>query len=602
LPENLSNNASARVRGCTRKRRYATEALAKRAALLYAMRDNDPSIHGYACQYCEWWHIGHSKVKRSLEDFVNDEDLTFDPFRARKTKDKSIREVPVNQVSEGVADAPMKVPQEDYVRMERAISIYGETRQLLAGIKRSEFENDRTLTLAVSRLVDLLATNLSKVTARGRVAGVNWHGVVGIKSHLTKVRSEPNYDVLWRLLTELLPRIMDSVEAAYARSEPFTKPAQPSDSGVLYGNVRGKSEFTGGFRSVFKTALGKVIRAGHPLVETALCRMCNLDDLAQEAARVKTELLFQALPEKFRKDLHGRLRSPDDVSHIAAVYELYFHELFLRRGWKVDPHTLVAGSRPDYFVSKAESAFYLEVLSAWETIDLQTTKGVLGALFTVIDEELPDMLVRVELLEIPKTTAKDALAEALRSAMASAVETQSGLDLHLAAGGVNAILHMRPRYGISSNCSVYEWFISDRVTDEEDLLIDRILRKNIKAMAQSDYPLVLAGCTRDNVKLDRLRLLQRLFGDVTVTSTRDGLERVDLHHQGRALAPHVNTRISAIIFCIRRWDRNQLGFDIDVVHNPWAQRPLPEAALAGFRQLVPEDVSGAQVRMRYVLR
>jgi hypothetical protein len=54
---------------------------------------------------------------------------------------------------------PIKVPQDDYSRMERAIGIYADIEQVRAGISLADIETNRMVTLALIRLVDLLASN-----------------------------------------------------------------------------------------------------------------------------------------------------------------------------------------------------------------------------------------------------------------------------------------------------------------------------------------------------------------------------------------------------------------------------------------------------------
>lgn len=48
-------------RACIRKRRYETQAEAKRAAERASRRKDAPKIFVYRCDYCGGWHLTHRK-------------------------------------------------------------------------------------------------------------------------------------------------------------------------------------------------------------------------------------------------------------------------------------------------------------------------------------------------------------------------------------------------------------------------------------------------------------------------------------------------------------------------------------------------------------
>ena len=48
---------------CTRKRRYASEAEAKKAAERSSRRKDAPKIFVYRCEYCGGWHLTHHRPR-----------------------------------------------------------------------------------------------------------------------------------------------------------------------------------------------------------------------------------------------------------------------------------------------------------------------------------------------------------------------------------------------------------------------------------------------------------------------------------------------------------------------------------------------------------
>jgi uncharacterized protein with HEPN domain len=496
----------------------------------------------------------------------------------------------LNQPMSLTGDRRKFLPLDDYSRLKRALDIYTEVQTLLAGHTIESFEQDRILVLAVMRLVDTIATNVARLTYRNRVPGIDWDCVRGIKAHLCKVKTVPDIRKLWQLLTQRLPEIMESVRAAVETSVPMPMEESQLPS-TIYARTGCKNEQIP-YKTVFKASTSRAFRSPHPVLTSAMPKLCSLDDPAQEAARVKLETWFQRLSDTDRKVIQARLRTADDVIHVAAYYELLFHELFAVRGYDIAAHSVIAGHRPDYLMSKGDTKFFLEVLSVWEPLDVQVQRAAMATVFECIDDVARDFLVRVEFLELPGTVDRESLRNILCDAFRECDPHARGEhELKIDGAGVSAILKVRARHGIFSNTSVYEWTINRPPVDDAELAVARALNKNIKHLADSQIPIVLAVCGRDNVRWERTNLLHRLFGDVSIRTRREGNQQVQLHHNGRGLTPEKNTRISAIAFCTRRWDRSQLVFDLEVVHNPWAQRPLSTEVFADWPQLVPTCLS-----------
>lgn len=59
-----ANESEDEYRACARKRRYATQVEAKKAAQLGSKRKDAPKLYVYECPYCGGWHLTHRKPQK----------------------------------------------------------------------------------------------------------------------------------------------------------------------------------------------------------------------------------------------------------------------------------------------------------------------------------------------------------------------------------------------------------------------------------------------------------------------------------------------------------------------------------------------------------
>lgn len=495
----------------------------------------------------------------------------------------------IGDVMQNVAPPePLVLTSEDYLRLQRAVAIYAELRATVQGKSKSDLEKDRLLTLAVLRLIDTLGTNLAKIGARSKLHVLDWNAIVGIKAQLPKVKTVPNFDHLWHLLSNHLPEVIARVEHALSQAKPVDPALAEKENPLL--TVRKNGADGGAFRLLFKPATSKITRGAGAAITPILTKLCNLEDPSLELARVQMEVWFQRLNEVDRKTLYGRLLTTDTVAHTAAFYELLFHEIFANRGWLVEHQPVVGESRPDFLISTDEFKFYLEVLSVWDATDVLPAHHAIVSVLELLNEVALEHLISLRFNATPSALDRNALCQYLKRWLADlplgSIEQH---HLHIHEHGLDAIITARARNHIVSNCSVYEWFLPPMPHCESELAVDRALTKNTKYMNGVGVPFVLAVCGRDNLTWDIFSILQGLFGDLSVSVCRDSNRVVTLHHNGRGLSAERNTRISAIAFCNRRWIRNQLVTDMVVIHNPWAQYPLSADAFSNYSQLKVKD-------------
>jgi hypothetical protein len=141
--------------------------------------------------------------------------------------------------------------------------------------------------------------------------------------------------------------------------------------------------------------------------------------------RAHLEEWFRRYPVENVPDLRGRFRSPDDVQHRGAFFELFLHELLLRLGCVVEIHPEVPGTskRPEFRVASPEGTeFYLEAKVATdESNEKASARARVNLVYDAINDlDSPDYWVNVEprgapASQVPTKKLKAFLTEQLRS-------------------------------------------------------------------------------------------------------------------------------------------------------------------------------------------
>ncbi len=93
-----------------------------------------------------------------------------------------------------------------------------KANRLVMGKNRSQVEEDEVLLLAVTRLLEILGEAAGRVppAVQARHAAIPWKSVIGLRNVLIHGYDTIDLDILWRILSEDLPRILPALEAALA--------------------------------------------------------------------------------------------------------------------------------------------------------------------------------------------------------------------------------------------------------------------------------------------------------------------------------------------------------------------------------------------------
>lgn len=102
------------------------------------------------------------------------------------------------------------------VRLQHMLDAAREAGTLVAGRPRADYDGDRTLRLALVRLLEVVGEAAGRIPMdfRDSHPEIPWFGVVGLRNRLIHGYDEVDYDIVWRILTEDIPSLITRLEEA----------------------------------------------------------------------------------------------------------------------------------------------------------------------------------------------------------------------------------------------------------------------------------------------------------------------------------------------------------------------------------------------------
>ena len=93
---------------------------------------------------------------------------------------------------------------------------------LTHGKQRRNLDTDRLLNLALVRLLEIIgeAANRTPVQEQRRHPAIPWAQIVGLRNRLIHGYDAVDFDILWEVVTQDLPSLVDSLEAIISSEEP----------------------------------------------------------------------------------------------------------------------------------------------------------------------------------------------------------------------------------------------------------------------------------------------------------------------------------------------------------------------------------------------
>jgi uncharacterized protein with HEPN domain len=90
-----------------------------------------------------------------------------------------------------------------------------ELRDLMAAKTRASLDQERLLSLAVVRLLEIIGEAATRISAEGqtRFAGIEWRGIVGLRNRLVHGYDEVDLDRVWQIIVDDIPPLIAALEA-----------------------------------------------------------------------------------------------------------------------------------------------------------------------------------------------------------------------------------------------------------------------------------------------------------------------------------------------------------------------------------------------------
>ncbi|MCX6564009.1 MAG: hypothetical protein NTU60_10460 [Candidatus Aminicenantes bacterium] len=318
-------------------------------------------------------------------------------------------------------------------------------------------------------------------------------------------------------------------------------------------------------------------------------------------ARIR-ELLenwYSNYPQESRHELRARFRSPDNIQHKGAFFELYLHALVSRLGYRIETHPTIPtiSTKPEFLVYREEiPSFYLEAtLAAGPSEETAADKRKNEVYETIDRVDSPNFFIGVNVEKsaikappgrkwrgaierwLPKLNP-DEIGAKMKSAglenLPTLIVEKEGWKVAFQAipkspqlrgkPGVRPIgMHFIPFH----QCNEDEWIrnaIEEKATKYGNLNMPYLIAINVLSVFSNEPHMIMDA----------------LFGDEQVTAyfapggkTHDELTRASNGVLRGREGPR-NTRVSGIVVLSDLSWGNIAKTNPVLWHNPWASRPL----------------------------
>ena len=103
--------------------------------------------------------------------------------------------------------------RDDHTGIGDMLSHAREAVDLLGKTNRKQLEDNRTLQLALTRLIEIVgeAANRVSKTTQGRHPEIPWHKIVGMRNRLIHGYDVTDIDILWDTITSELPLLIEKL-------------------------------------------------------------------------------------------------------------------------------------------------------------------------------------------------------------------------------------------------------------------------------------------------------------------------------------------------------------------------------------------------------
>jgi hypothetical protein len=259
-----------------------------------------------------------------------------------------------------------------------------------------------------------------------------------------------------------------------------------------------------------------------------------------EAMRAHLEEWFSSFPPEGKLDIQQRFRSPIKGQHDAAYFELHLHRLFTQMGFQLDIHPDLEDEQthPDYLVSRDGSPrFYLEATIARDSEEEASQAKRANQVLEALEQlKSPDFSISIRVQGAPATPPPGAkLRKQLERWLATlkyeeVVKIWQSEDIDALPKfpwkheGWSLTIEPIPK-SLERRGSADVRAIGMTLPEVRTLSLHEDVRKAVELKnryGDLDRPFLLAINVTDEFRVDKIDVMNALFGEETVVFDRSG--------------------------------------------------------------------------------
>ena len=105
---------------------------------------------------------------------------------------------------------------DDVSRLRHMLDHAREAADMVRGKTRADLDKDRQLNLSLTRLLEIIGEAAGRVSpdTQAHHPAIPWSEIIGLRNRLIHGYDSVDFDVLWQIVTQDLPELIQSLEAA----------------------------------------------------------------------------------------------------------------------------------------------------------------------------------------------------------------------------------------------------------------------------------------------------------------------------------------------------------------------------------------------------
>jgi len=105
--------------------------------------------------------------------------------------------------------------RDDSVPLRHMRDHVNEALDLCSERRRNDLDDDRVLALALTKLIEIIGEAAARVSAQTRLdhPEIPWRQIVGTRDRLVHGYDAVDYDILWRIAQDELPRLLAQLDS-----------------------------------------------------------------------------------------------------------------------------------------------------------------------------------------------------------------------------------------------------------------------------------------------------------------------------------------------------------------------------------------------------